>query len=130
MNKKISIVPNNLIKQHERIRKNHLKKLFNQIRHDGFISDPIVVDKNTMVLLDGHHRFNAIKLLGLTSSPVYLVDYKSRKIKVTSWRGGKKVTKRVVIRAGLSGELLRPKTSRHLIPERPTGLKIPLSKLI
>jgi len=130
MNTKISIIKNNLIKQHERIRKNHLRELFDQIKHDGFISDPIIVDKNTMVLLDGHHRFNAIKLLGLTASPVYLVDYKSRKIQVTSWRGGEKVTKKIVIRAGLSGKLLRPKTSRHSIPEKPTGLRIPLSKLI
>lgn len=84
-----------------------------------------------MIILDGHHRFNAIRQLGLTSSPVYLVNYKNRKIKVTSWRkGGEKITKKLVIKAGLSGSLLRPKTSKHFIPERPIGVKTSLSKLI
>lgn len=131
MNNKITIIHNHLLKQHERIRKSHLKMLFNQIQSDGFISDPIVVDKNTMIILDGHHRFNVIKLLGLTLSPVFLVDYKNKKIKVTSWRkGGEKVTKKLVVRAGLSGKLLKYKTSKHFIPERPIGVKTPLSKLV
>ena len=131
MSNKITIIKNNLLKQHEKIRKNHLNQLFEQIQKDGFISDPIVADKNTMVILDGHHRFNAIKLFGLTSSPVYLVNYKSKKIKVTSWRkGGEKITKQLVMKAGLSGNLLRPKTSRHFIPEKPIGIKTSLSKLI
>lgn len=131
MNNKITIIQNNLLKQHERIRKSHLRELFSQIQKDGFISDPIVVDKNTMIILDGHHRFNAVKLLGLTSSPVYLVDYRSKKIKVASWRkGGERVTKKLVINAGISGKLLRPKTSKHFIPERPVGIKTSLSKLI
>jgi hypothetical protein len=131
MNKKISIIKNSLLRQHEKIRKHHLEELSSQIKKDGFISDPIIVDKNTMIILDGHHRFNAIRQLGLTSSPVYLVNYKNRKIKVTSWRkGGEKITKKLVIKAGLSGSLLRPKTSKHFIPERPIGVKTSLSKLI
>jgi len=69
---KIKIIKNNLIKQHERIRKSHLSELIREIKHDGFVRNPIIVDKNTMIILDGHHRFSAIKSLGLTSSPVYL----------------------------------------------------------
>ena len=131
MKNKINIINNNLLKQHERIRKKHLNELLKQIQEDGFISDPIVVDKNTMIILDGHHRFNVIKKLGLSFSPVYLVNYKSKEIKVSQWReGGEKITKELVLKAGLSGKLLRPKTSKHLIPNRPTGINISLYKLI
>lgn len=69
---KIKLIKNNLLKQHEKIRKNHLKKLLKEIDCDGFLDNPIIVDKNTVIILNGHHRFNVLKLLGLSSSPVYL----------------------------------------------------------
>lgn len=72
MKPSIKIVNNRLLKQHEKIRTGHLNKLQKKIAADGCITDPIIVDKNTMVILDGHHRFNAIKRLGLTHSPVFL----------------------------------------------------------
>ncbi len=68
----VKIVDISLIKQHEQIRKAHLKEIKAQIEADGFIDDPIIVDKNTMIILDGHHRFNALKLLGLHAIPVFL----------------------------------------------------------
>jgi ParB-like chromosome segregation protein Spo0J len=49
-----------------------LRKLIKEIKKDGFINNPIIVDRNTRIILDGHHRFNAIKFLGLALSPVYL----------------------------------------------------------
>ncbi len=72
MTVKIKLIKNNLLKQHEMIRKNHLDNLLRQISNDGYLNNPIIVDKNTMIILDGHHRFNAIKLLKLSLSPVYL----------------------------------------------------------
>ncbi|MFA5747099.1 MAG: ParB N-terminal domain-containing protein [Candidatus Paceibacterota bacterium] len=68
----IEIVENGSIKEHELIRKAHLRKLIKEIKKDGFINNPIIVDRNTRIILDGHHRFNAIKFLGLALSPVYL----------------------------------------------------------
>ncbi len=72
MNKKIRIIKNSLLRQHEQIRRYHLRKLIREIKADGYIKDPIIADVNTMVILDGHHRFNALKFLGFASSPVYL----------------------------------------------------------
>ncbi|HBL98633.1 TPA: hypothetical protein DDZ86_03250 [Candidatus Dependentiae bacterium] len=68
----VKIVDINQIKQHEQIRKGHLKEIKSQIEADGFINDPIIVDANTMIILDGHHRYNALKQLGLSFSPVFL----------------------------------------------------------
>jgi hypothetical protein len=119
-----------LLKQHEEINDGHLEELLAQIKSDGCIKDPIIVDKNTMVILDGHHRFNSMKSLGLRLCPVCLVDYKNdATITVGCWREGEKITKEEVIAAGLSGNFLKAKTSHHFIPERPTGLNVPLSDL-
>ena len=72
MNKRIQLVPNHLLKQHEQIRKRHMRALLRQIKHDGYLNNPLIVDKKTMIILDGHHRYNALKDLGMVSSPVYL----------------------------------------------------------
>lgn len=72
MNKQIQLVPNHLLKQHEQIRKRHVQMLLKQIQHDGYLNSPLIVDKKSMIILDGHHRFNALKSLGMASSPVYL----------------------------------------------------------
>jgi ParB-like chromosome segregation protein Spo0J len=72
METKIEMIEIGSLKQHEMIREDHLKELIEEIGKDGYINDPIIVDKNTKVILDGHHRFNAIKFFGLAFSPVYL----------------------------------------------------------
>jgi L-serine kinase (ADP) len=72
MNKQIQLVPNRLLKQHEQIRKRHMRMLLKQIKIDGYLDNPLIVDKKTMIILDGHHRYNALKSLGMASSPVYL----------------------------------------------------------
>lgn len=57
------------------------------------------------------------------------VDYNDNAIEVTSWRAPEKITKQTVLNAGLTGKLLSPKTSKHLIPDRPTDINVPLKKL-
>ncbi len=48
---------------------------------------------------------------------------------MTAWREGENVTKDTVIQAGLSGNLLPIKTSRHTVPDRPEDINIPLTLL-
>ena len=86
-----------------------------RIKSDKVLKKPIIVDKNTNVVLDGHHRLIALKELGCKKIPVIFVNYGSRKIKVFSWRKGEKVTKGIVLRAAFSGKKLPPKTSKHMI---------------
>ena len=62
--------------------------------------------------------------------PCIFVDYHHKSITVTAWRKGERVTKRDVLRAGVTGKLLRPKTSRHMIPDRPINIKISLTLLL
>ena len=110
---KIYFIDNQKLKPHEQTRKNYLVKLTRQIKNDGLIKKPILVDRQTKIILDGHHRSDAAKLLGWRRVPVRLVNYQSPKITVSSWRKNVTVTKVKVINAGLSGKLLLPKTSKH-----------------
>ncbi|MCD6592263.1 MAG: hypothetical protein J7K78_04530 [Thaumarchaeota archaeon] len=66
-------------------------------------------------ILDGYHRVEALERLGCKNAPCLLIDYRSDRIKVVSWDGGEEISKETVLEAGISGRLLPPRTTRHLI---------------
>jgi ParB-like chromosome segregation protein Spo0J len=117
------------LKEHEKINKEYLKRLKQEIKLDKILKDPIIVDRNTKIILDGHHRFNGLKELGYKKILVYFVNYKSPEIRVQSRRKEIKVTKDRVIEVALSGKKFPVKTSKHLIPNRPRNICISLEKL-
>ncbi len=55
------------------------------IAADGYVKDPIVVDKKTLTVLDGVHRVAALRKLGIPRIPACLVDYMSPRIRVSNW---------------------------------------------
>ncbi len=70
---------------HEEVIEEKLNELTISILSSGIIKRPILVDKNTNVILDGHHRYVFLKRLGMVLAPVYRVDYMSPNIKVDVW---------------------------------------------
>jgi ParB-like chromosome segregation protein Spo0J len=117
------------LKEHEETDPIHLVQIQRRIEQDGLLKNPIIVDKKTKIILDGHHRYNSLKNLNCSKIAVYFVDYSSSEIKVKSRKKRKIVTKRDVINAGLSENKLPPKTSRHIIPKKPLNLCISLKEL-
>jgi len=61
-----------------------LKQLSREIKQ-GICRHPIIVDKETHVVLDGTHRVAALKHLGYKLAPACLVDYNNPSIQVESW---------------------------------------------
>ncbi len=45
------------------------------VQVDGMVKHPIIVDKNTNLILDGHHRHAGLSALGFTKGPAILIDY-------------------------------------------------------
>lgn len=120
----------NLLRPHERTDSRNLKKIHAEVSKAGAVY-PLLVDRKTLVVLDGHHRLASLRKLKVEMAPVMLVDYLGKDVKVGSWKKGRKVTKEEVIRRGLSGKLFSPKTSRHLHKFRdktPTKLKASTGK--
>jgi len=126
-----SLVPLDSLRAHEQVVEEHVEELLEDIRCRGILIRPILVDKNTMVILDGHHRVEALRKLGARYIPAILVDYRDDSIvTVGSWRPGVRVTKDMVVKAGLSGELLPPKTSRHRVSFLIDDVNAPLELLL
>ena len=60
-------------------------RLSDRIQADGFQRDPIIVDRENHVVLDGMHRLRALKDLGARHILCHLVDYSSPEIRLERW---------------------------------------------
>ena len=64
------------------------------------------------MIIDGHHRYTALKELGYKKAPVTLVNYFSDKI-ITDEKDS--FSKNEIISNSKKGNLYEPKSTRHLI---------------
>ncbi len=118
---KIALLPIDELKPHERGSPLYLELLRQEILKDGMLKYPIIADEKTRVILDGMHRWLALKSLGYKLMPVILVDaFQNPKIRVGRRRihryikdPDEEITIKRVISAGLSGRLMKPRTTRH-----------------
>jgi len=121
---KIVLLPIDELKPHEKGSPLYLELLKKEILRDGLLKYPIIADEKTRVILDGMHRWLALKSLGYTLIPVILVDaFQNPKIHVGTRRihryiidSDKEITIERVIAAGLSGRLMKPRSTRHFFP--------------
>jgi hypothetical protein len=120
MDSKIAIMPIDELKPHEKGSPVYLKLLIKELLKDGMLRYPIIADEKTSVILDGMHRWLALKSLGYTLIPVILVNaLKNPKIRIGKRRihrymdDSPKITMEKVISAALSGRLMKPRSTRH-----------------
>ena len=125
-------MPMEILRPHEltRLKKvDELEKMTN--RWNAYVL-PLVVDKNTGVILDGHHRHQVALRLGLQCLPCVQVDYiGDETVELEAWPncGRDSITKEEVVQAGLNGDLFDPKTSRHRLSDHLPPISVPLSRL-
>jgi ParB-like chromosome segregation protein Spo0J len=106
-----------LLHCHEEIQPDLLERVMEEIREDGYVKKPILVADKVWVILDGHHRYEALRRLGCRRVPAYVIDYFSEVIDLTLWPTAKvkQVRKEDVIERGRAGLLYTPKTTRHTL---------------
>ena len=81
----LSLLPVDKLKPHEEILPSLARKLSDNMLKSSVFTHPIIVDENSLVILDGMHRYNAIKSLGAKLIPAVLVNYNDRNIKLLRW---------------------------------------------
>ena len=119
------------LRDHEEVIPDNLEIRTSKLLSKGFYK-PIIVDRGSMVILDGHHKWTAAKSLGLARVPVIMVDYLvDEGVLVDVWPdcGKESITKTEVLEKGVSGDVFPPKTSRHTLPFKIPSIRIPLSEL-
>ncbi len=70
---------------HEEVVSSHVESLCEAIEREGQVRDPVIVDRESQVVLDGMHRVTAIDRLGLASIPVCRVEYSDPSIELGGW---------------------------------------------
>jgi len=131
----ITNVPVAWLKPHEQIvHRERVDALVDAVvRWDAF-RKPLLVDRESGSILDGHHRYYAALEMGLERVPAALVDYlEDESIRVDVWPGGdhgvETISKEDVIQMCLSADVFPPKTSRHTFGEPLAPIFVPLDEL-
>jgi hypothetical protein len=62
-----------------------VEKVMQSIVDTGLLLDPVVIDQERGLLIDGHHRCAALERLGLDHVAAFKVDYFSPSVEVRGW---------------------------------------------
>jgi hypothetical protein len=113
--KGVELMDINLLNPHEEIiikKKTKLTKFIKSF-DEYYILSSILCCHKTHVIIDGHHRYFALKELGFKNAPVTKVDYSSNLICTGLNDNG--IPKDEIIKKGVSNDLFKPKSTQHLI---------------
>lgn len=81
----ISLIDIDKLHIHEEVIPKAVDELAESIIKDGVLRHPVMVDKKSLVVLDGMHRVAAAKRIGCLRMPVCLVDYSDPAIGLFGW---------------------------------------------
>tara|TARA_B100000123_G_scaffold92951_1_gene67543 strand:+ start:1752 stop:2174 length:423 start_codon:yes stop_codon:yes gene_type:complete len=130
---RVQLIPVEVLKPHEQVIEKKVDQLERMtIRWDAY-TKPLLVDGATGTILDGHHRYEIARRLDLQCLPCVVVEYlDDDSITLLLWPNSDRegISKDDVIQAGLSGDLMPPKTSRHLLSDDLPPISVPLSRLM
>ena len=128
----VRLVPVEWLKAHEEIKLKNMEKLLEMtLKWDGF-TKPLIADKATGTILDGHHRYAVAKRLELARIPAVCIDYlNDDTVELELWPASEleSITKQDVIDMALSQKVFPPKTSRHMLPVETPPIFFPLERL-
>lgn len=105
---------------HEQVVERNVDVLVNELALARVLHNPLIVGSNSFVILDGHHRFGALRRLGFSFVPVVFVREDERFLSLSSRRDNFNVSIEEVVRMAHSGLLFPPKTTRF-VPLVPVG---------
>jgi len=112
----VEYVKINSIYPHENVLKDRLDGMIGYINslYPYIVLPTILICEETNVIIDGHHRYYALKALNIETAPISRIKYQNNKIMTTI--GKNTIKKEKVIESGLKNILLKPKsTSHHII---------------
>jgi len=123
--KDVLMIPFQELKPHEKVvlkRKEALKNYILSMNPEIIISS-IIICSETKMIIDGHHRYSALRELDFLEMPVTMVNYSSDKIKAYH---DDRIEKEAILTASLSGVLLPPKSSKHIVLDESNDTWYPL----
>ena len=119
-----ALLPTDSLREHEEVVASDVDRMVKTLSRSRIVREPILVSREGRVILNGHHRYAALRALGAARVPAWVVDYTDEKVQLDRWSPGPPISKRDVLDRAQSGTLYPPKTTRHrlhlTLPARPT----------
>jgi hypothetical protein len=112
---RFALLPIRDLKTHEAAEPDRVRRVMRQMQATGVVKKAIIVDSNSLVVLDGVHRLSALQALGAVRIPAWVVDYSDDDIVVLSKDRKSQILKEAVIRAATEGPKFPPKSTRHMV---------------
>ncbi len=125
-----ALVPIERLKGHEEYDPEKVDHLVSELKRTGEFVEPIWVARGSFVILNGHHRVEALRRLGARRAAAWVFDYDGDAVTLERWRPGPPILKADVVARASRGELFPPKTTRHRVRVKLPFHKVPLSDLL
>jgi len=123
------ILPLDRLRGHEKHDPARVDELIAEISRAGEFNEPIWVARDTWVILNGHHRVEALRKLGLKRIPAWVFDYQGDHVALGRWRPGPPIAKTEVVQRAHRGRPFPPKTTRHRLRVELPPRTVPLEQL-
>ena len=81
----LGVKPVSALRPHEETIPSHVQGLAAEMKRDGVQRDPIIIDLESLTVLDGMHRLAAFISLGVENAVCCSVDYASSAVKLGRW---------------------------------------------
>ncbi|OAF19840.1 ParB N-terminal domain-containing protein [Bradyrhizobium neotropicale] len=128
-NYNIVTLPVAQLRPSEEIELERAQMLAQVIAEEGRWTQPILVECSQSVIMDGHHRHFCATTLNLSFVPCVVLSYDDPNLDVTYWRDSTPVDVEQIIKAGLSGDLMKSKTTRHRLHVQLPSCSVDLNEL-
>jgi ParB-like nuclease domain len=95
---RVALIDINSLRLYENPDSHRVAEIAQSLERTGRLIDPVIVDHERRILVDGHHRVRAFQWLGKKQIAAYLVDYWSEGVEVKGWSRTTDAPSRIVAR--------------------------------
>lgn len=125
----IELMPIDYFQPSEAVDPAAVVSLSRSISRSGIWSTALPVEAETGYVMDGNHRLEVGRELGLRMLPCIRLHYLDVRVSVSEWKSGKPFDRLELMRLARTGRILPYKTTRHQFAPTLPSIRIDLSKL-
>src|SRR6516165_10541915 len=85
----VAVRPIEFFRPSEEVDAAHVRRLADEVRRSGTWLAPLPVEAGSGLVMDGNHRLQVARLLGLRRLPCVLLRYGDRRLRVRCWKTGR-----------------------------------------
>jgi hypothetical protein len=125
----VAVRPIEFFRPSEEVDVEHVRRLAEEVRQSGTWLAPLPVEAGSGLVMDGNHRLQVARLLGLQRLPCVLLRYGDRRLRVRCWKTGRPFGLDELVEFAALPTVLPYKTTRHSFDPPLPETEIPLSLL-